>query len=245
MKSRNSFFQNDGPACRCSIKARQKGIRHGIYQGEDILPKVELEPHSNNADKLYHYRIAISPPTNFLVKKPTVIPYDEHEFVFEGFSMFTTQKLKDLPTCNVVRFSIKYSILYLEEKMPDNVTYRELQSFHQYFFKDLLELHDWDIQERFYFMPRFVRDLPENGKEILSMNVILQYLLNSYAPVVDEMDLLRYLQMDQMDWQNNITEPLKGKNGDYVLMLILVFKQFLFTFHRHARYMSWNETRCH
>ena len=179
------------------------------------------------------------------MKKPTVIPYDEHEFVFEGFSMFTTQKLKDLPTCNVVRFSIKYSILYLEEKMPDNVTYRELQSFHQYFFKDLLELHDWDIQERFYFMPRFVRDLPENGKEILSMNVILQYLLNSYAPVVDEMDLLRYLQMDQMDWQNNITEPLKGKNGDYVLMLILVFKQFLFTFHRHARYMSWNETRCH
>ena len=129
--------------------------------------------------------------------------------------------------------------------MPDNVTYRELQSFHQYFFKDLLELHDWDIQERFYFMPRFVRDLPENGKEILSMNVILQYLLNSYAPVVDEMDLLRYLQMDQMDWQNNITEPLKGKNGDYVLMLILVFKQFLFTFHRHARYMSWNETRCY
>ena len=59
---------------------------------------------SNNADKLYHYRITISPPTNFLVKKPTIIPYDEHEFVFEGFSMFTTQKLKDLPVCNVVRY---------------------------------------------------------------------------------------------------------------------------------------------
>ena len=175
---------------------------------------------SNNGNKLYHYRIAISPPTNFLVKKPTIIPYDEHEFVFEGFSMFTTQKLKDLPLCNVVRFSIKYSIIYLEEKMPDNVTFRELQLFHQYFFKDLLELHDWDIQDRFYFMPRFVRDLPENGKEILSMNVIMQYLLSAYTPVVDEMDLLRYLQMDQMEWQNHITEPLKGK-----LYLILIYNK--------------------
>ena len=36
---------NDGPACRCSMKARKIGIRHGIYQGEETLPKVELEPH--------------------------------------------------------------------------------------------------------------------------------------------------------------------------------------------------------
>ena len=41
------------------------------------------------------------------------------------------------------------------------------------------------------------------------MNVIMAYLLNSYLPVVDEMDLIRYLDMDQMDWQNHITEPLK------------------------------------
>ena len=75
---------NDGPACRCSLKARQIGIRHGIYEGEKEIPKVNLDMNSNNADKLYHYRVTISPPTNFLVKKPTVIPYDEHEFVFEG-----------------------------------------------------------------------------------------------------------------------------------------------------------------
>ncbi len=201
---------NDGPACRCSIKARKIGIRHGIYEGEKQLPKQNLDLETNNADKLYHYRITISPPTNFLVKRPTVIPYDQHDFVFEGFSLFTTQKLTDLPICNVVRFSIKYSILYFEEKMPDNVTLNELQLFHTYFFHDLLELQDWDVQNRFYFMPRFVRDLPENGKEILSMNVIMAYLLQSYKPVVDEMDLMTYLDMDQMDWQNNITEPMKG-----------------------------------
>lgn len=192
------------------MKARKIGIRHGIYQGEDQLPKANIDLNSNNSDKLYHYRITISPPTNFLVKSPTTIPYDEHEFTFEGFSMFTTQPLKDLPVCNVVRFSIKYSILYFQEKMPDNVTLRELQMFHKYFFKDLLELHDWDIQDRFFFMPRFVRDLPENGKEILSMNVVMSYLYKSFNPLVDEMDLVRYLGMDQMDWQNNITEPIKG-----------------------------------
>ena len=70
-------------------------------------------------------------------------------------------------------------------------------------------LADWDIEDRFFFMPRFVRNLPENGKEILSMNVIMSYLLSSYVPVVDEMDLIGYLDMDQMDWQNHITEPLK------------------------------------
>lgn len=55
--------------------------------------------------------------------------------------MFTTEKLKDLPLCNVIRFSIKYDVLYFEEKMPDNFTLRELQMFHRYFFGDLLELH--------------------------------------------------------------------------------------------------------
>ena len=55
--------------------------------------------------------------------------------------MFTTEKLKDLPLCNVIRFSIKYDVLYFEEKMPDNFTLRELQMFHRFFFGDLLELH--------------------------------------------------------------------------------------------------------
>ena len=75
---------NDGPACRCSLKARKIGIRHGIYEGENEIPKVELDMNSNNADKLYHYRVTISPPTNFLAEKPTIIAFDEHEFIFEG-----------------------------------------------------------------------------------------------------------------------------------------------------------------
>ena len=56
---------NDGPLCRCSAKARRAGIRHGIYVGEDHLPL--CDPFSNNADRLFHYRITMTPHTNFLV----------------------------------------------------------------------------------------------------------------------------------------------------------------------------------
>lgn len=77
---------NDGPLCKCSIKAKRSGIRHGFYAGEPP-PRVfndqnvgvgickreaegignQCDPDSNNAGRLYHYRITISPPTNFLV----------------------------------------------------------------------------------------------------------------------------------------------------------------------------------
>ena len=59
-------------------------------------------------------------------------------------------------------------------QVPDNFTLRELRLFHNYFFRELLELVDWETSERFHFMPRFVRDLSEDGKEILSMNEVLR-----------------------------------------------------------------------
>lgn len=118
---------NDGPLCRCSVKSRRVGIRHGIYPGEDGYPK--CDPKSNNAHKLHHYRITISPPTNFLTKTPTIIKHDEHEFLFEGFSLLSHFPLVDLPTCKVIRFNIEYTILYVPEKMPENFTVRELDLF--------------------------------------------------------------------------------------------------------------------
>lgn len=121
---------NDGPLCRCSLKARKSGIRHGIYAGEKTLEKCCLD--SNNADRLYHYRITITPPTNFLTKTPTIINHDDHEFIFEGFSMFSHFPLEKLPTCKVIRFNIKYTILYIEEKSSENFCIRELNLFRKY-----------------------------------------------------------------------------------------------------------------
>ena len=212
---------NDGPACRCSLKARKFGIRHGIYQGEDSsTERKPLDPLSNNGDRLYHYRVTISPPTNFLVKTPTAIPHDGHEFIFEGFSLFTTVPLKttELPVCNIVRFSIKYSVLYFQEKMPDNITVRELELFHKYFFSELLELHDFDLgsnSHQFLFMPRFVRDLSENGKEILSMNEVMSFLMRcGTKKLMDEMDLLSMTKMPFREW-DSFVDKVRGQLVTY------------------------------
>jgi ribonuclease III len=119
---------NDGPLCRCSAKSRRNGLRHGMYPGETGFTK--CAPNSNNGDKLYHYRITISPPTNFLTKTPTIIKYDEHEFLFEGFSLLTHEPIgTELPICKVIRFNIEYTISYVEEKPPENFTIRELDLF--------------------------------------------------------------------------------------------------------------------
>ncbi|PBC30634.1 Ribonuclease [Apis cerana cerana] len=206
---------NDGPLCRCSAKSRRSGIRHGIYAGEGAINKCDLN--SNNADKLYHYRITISPPTNFLTKTPTIIKHDEHEFIFEGFSMLSHFPLVKLPTCKVIRFNIEYTILYIDEKLPENFIIRELDFFQTYLFKEVLELIDFDLQAaqnksgcgQFHFMPRFVRDLADNGQEILSMNEVLNYLIKSSKLLIDPDDLPRLVEMPQYKWQN-FADEVKG-----------------------------------
>ena len=55
-------------------------------------------------------------------------------------------------------------------------------------------------------MPRFVRDLSENGKEILSMNEIVSYLLKSYTPVIDEMELL---EVEMLLYTFIVSDPWK------------------------------------
>jgi hypothetical protein len=65
-------------------------------------------------------------------KTPTIIKHDEHEFIFEGFSMFSHFPLDKLPTCKVIRFNIEYTILYIDEKLPENFTIQELDLFCKY-----------------------------------------------------------------------------------------------------------------
>ncbi|XP_076653861.1 ribonuclease 3 drosha [Halictus rubicundus] len=206
---------NDGPLCRCSAKSRRSGIRHGIYAGEGAIFKCDLN--STNADKLFHYRITISPPTNFLTKTPTIIKHDEHEFIFEGFSMLSHFPLVKLPTCKVIRFNIEYTILYIDEKLPENFTVQELDFFQNYLFKEVLELVDFDLKAaqdksgcgQFHFMPRFVRDLADNGQEILSMNEVLNYLIKSSKLLIDPGDLPKLVEMPQYKWQN-FADEVKG-----------------------------------
>lgn len=206
---------NDGPMCKCSIKSQRSGIRHNIYVGEG--PFEPCSPNSNNADKLFHYRITITPPTNFLLKCPTIIEHNNKNYIFEGFSLLSHYPIPILPTCKVIRFNTNYTILYIEEKIPDNFIVKELQLFYDYLFKDILELVDLDLHAngnkdgcpQFHFMPRFVRDLSENVKEVLSMNDVLTYLLKNNKLLFEESSLPALKNMSMNEWQN-IVDEYKG-----------------------------------
>ncbi|XP_039983191.1 ribonuclease 3 [Xiphias gladius] len=209
---------NDGPLCKCSAKARRTGIRHSIYPGEE--PVKQCRPMNNNAGKLFHYRITVSPPTNFLTDRPTVIEYDDHEYLFEGFSLFSHTPLTNIPLCRVIRFNIDYTIHFIEEMTPENYCVRGLELFASYLFQDILELYDWNLTgpesdneasgcQRFHFMPRFVRFLPDGGKEVLSMHQVLLYLLRSSKPLVPEEEIADMLQWEELEWQK-YAEECKG-----------------------------------
>ncbi|KAM3860478.1 ribonuclease 3 [Diretmus argenteus] len=209
---------NDGPLCKCSAKARRTGIRHSIYPGEE--PAKPCRPMNNNSGKLFHYRITVSPPTNFLTDRPTVIEYDDHEYLFEGFSVFSHTPLNNIPLCRVIRFNIDYTIHFIEEMTPENYCVRGLELFASYLFRDILELYDWNLKgpefddepagcQRFHFMPRFVRFLPDGGKEVLSMHQVLHYLLRSSKPLVPEEEIADMLQWEELEWQK-YAEECKG-----------------------------------
>jgi len=61
----------------------------------------------------------------------------------------------------------------------------------------------------FHFFPRFVRDLPDNGKEVLAMVEVLRYLLDNSAQLVERQQLLHLNQISQSEWQNYV-DFIKG-----------------------------------
>ncbi|KAL4219635.1 hypothetical protein ACF0H5_022207 [Mactra antiquata] len=197
---------NYGPLCRCSAKAKKFGIRHSIYPGEKPLPNCDLD--SNNIDKLYHYRVTVSPVKNFLINEPTVIMFDEHEYIFEGFSIFSHKPIEKFEDCEVIRFNIIYTIHVVEEQVPENFSVRSLDLFTEFLFEEILELIDIDWRgpgdgnqcRRYHIMPRFARPFPENGKELLSMNDVLLYLLKASKPLITEQDLEDMFNLDSENW---------------------------------------------
>uniref|UniRef100_A0A8C1WDX4 Drosha ribonuclease III n=1 Tax=Cyprinus carpio TaxID=7962 RepID=A0A8C1WDX4_CYPCA len=186
---------NDGPLCKCSAKARRTGIRHSIY------PAVAFSL------------------TLFQTDRPTVIEYDDHEYLFEGFSCFSHTPLNNIPLCRVIRFNIDYTIHFIEEMAPENYCVKGLELFSSYLFKDILELYDWNLTspeensqsgcQMFHFMPRFVRFLPDGGKEVLSMHQVLLYLLRSSTALVPEEEIANMLQWEELEWQK-YAEECKG-----------------------------------
>ena len=88
-----------------------------------------------------------------------------------------------------------------------------------YLFIELLELVDFSLKPSFasdptscqcyHFYPRFVRDLADNGKEVLAMSEVLRYLLDNSGPVVDQKVLQDMERMGQYEWQDYV-DKIKG-----------------------------------
>lgn len=88
----------------------------------------------------------------------------------------------------------------------------------QYLFMDLLELVDFNLKPSlatgetcpcYHFYPRFVRDLPDNGKEVLAMTMVLRYLLENSGPLVNDQTLARMAEMGQYEWLDFV-DDIKG-----------------------------------
>lgn len=65
-------------------------------------------------------------------------------------------------------------------------------------------LNGTDFCSSFHFLPRFVRDLPDNGKEVLAMSEVLRYLLDSAGALVPRATLEDMMNISQHDWQNYV-----------------------------------------
>ncbi|XP_045141205.1 ribonuclease 3 [Echinops telfairi] len=165
--------------------------------GQAIKP---CRPMTNNAGRLSHYRITVSPPTNFLTDRPTVIEYDDHEYIFEGFSMFAHAPLTNIPLCKVIRFNIDYTIHFIEEMMPEY--------FSIVFMFSSPDLISWQQEA----LPLVSENLPLSwygGKEVLSMHQILLYLLRCSKALVPEEEIANMLQWEELEWQK-YAEECKG-----------------------------------
>lgn len=81
-------------------------------------------------------------------------------------------------------------------------------------FQELLELIDFSVLPShsssdnscpaYHFLPRYVRDLPDNGKEILAMSEVMRYLLDAATPLVDQGILTDMNSLNQHEWQDYV-----------------------------------------
>uniref|UniRef100_A0AAF5PTB3 Ribonuclease 3 n=1 Tax=Wuchereria bancrofti TaxID=6293 RepID=A0AAF5PTB3_WUCBA len=184
---------NDGPECRCSWAAKKSGLRHNKYAGETVIEKCDLS--SSNSHRLWHYILYTEPNPNTVVRRPTKINHRGRTYELEGFSVFFHKSLpSNFPQTPLSKWTSEYNIKFMEENIPTNFTIEDLELFHHYLFTDIMEMYDLkkypldntDGCPYYHCMPRFVCNLPDGGKEILPMSIVMTYLIESYHCLVTE-----------------------------------------------------------
>ncbi|MFH4982219.1 hypothetical protein AB6A40_008928 [Gnathostoma spinigerum] len=190
---------NDGPECRCSWAAKQSGVRHNKYAGEESIEK--CLDNSSNSRRLFHYFLEVTPNPKAMARRCSFIDYDGKTYEFEGFSVFFHRSLPDtFPQNPTSHWTNDYSMRFITENPPENFTVDDLELFHEYLYSGLMEMYDLkrfpfrvdDGCPFYHCLPRFVRALPDNGKELLPMSTVLTFLLTSFKPFATEEEAIRY-----------------------------------------------------
>jgi ribonuclease-3 len=192
---------NDGPLCKCSWSARQKGIRHNKYAGEKELPR--CLPTSSNLKKLYHYVLEVKPDPRQYSRQPTTIFVDGFGYEFDGFSVFFHDPLPDIfPQKLINKWTNLFDIHFVSENAPESYTVEGLELFYTYLFEEILEFHDLDRMPSgstsgcpfYHCMPRFVRKLRGDGKELLPMAAVLEHFTTVNRPFMDDTTAVTFMK---------------------------------------------------
>ncbi|KAF7634277.1 hypothetical protein Mgra_00006356 [Meloidogyne graminicola] len=188
---------NDGPQCKCSWAAKQTGVRHGKFAGEQPIPLCDWN--SSNIEHLYHYVLNVEPNPASLSRRPTQIQIDGHCYKFDGFSVFFHKPLPErFPQRPINQWTQQFQVRFLHENTPESFTIADLELFHKFLFEQVLELYDLNRQINtfkddnnlfcpfYHCLPRFARTLPDNGKELLPLSSILSHFIGNFVPLVDD-----------------------------------------------------------
>ena len=186
----------DKPACTCVGDNKLVGPHHNVFHND---PKYKhCDPDSNNLSSLYHYYIKMTPEHHFFLTEGTKIHYDDHDYIFHGYSLFSHEPLENIPAANYTKGQTQYSLEIVEEPPPTSFSVRDCDLLSDFIFHNLLEFFDFSLLDersddndeplcrKFHFLPRFERELPESGIEVLSAHVILRHIISSFAPLFDQ-----------------------------------------------------------
>ena len=191
-----SNYHCDKPACTCLGDNKTTGPHHNVFYNEPKYEQCDIE--TNNLSVLYHYYINMKPNHHFFLIEPSKIEYDGNTYLFNGFSIFSHECLDGIPAASYTKGQTRYTLELIREKPPTSFCVQDCDLLTDFIFDNLLEFLDFTLLDtkhadtgddpgcrKFHFLPRFERQLPEAGIEVLSAHEVLRHIISSFAPLFD------------------------------------------------------------
>uniref|UniRef100_A0A914I9D7 Ribonuclease 3 n=1 Tax=Globodera rostochiensis TaxID=31243 RepID=A0A914I9D7_GLORO len=235
---------NDGPLCKCSWTAKQSGIRHDKFVGEQqSLTKCQWN--SSSIECLHHYVLVVQPTPSAFSRRPTAIQLDGHCYAFDGFSIFLHRPLPEhFSQTPINQWTNDFQLRLVKENMPESFTVRDLELFHAFLFEDLLELYDLNRFSTNNFVDGETQDdLLANCRRTaksyfqcqLNKSALVEFALQKKGQIcVNPAKRPMAIRMDMID-----AHSLDGTNRDfYPLLVHFGVKPTAYAFSKRPQYQD-------